>query len=130
LKKEYEGLHKEDLIKLKSQGLVVDDLIEMPLMSFSGDTKLEFLWEHPWITESKYLLIETTYIDDRKPREQAREWGHIHLDEVIEILPRIKAEKIVLMHISSRYGDHEAQKIIAAKVPPEYRERVIFFEGR
>lgn len=130
LKKEFLGLHKEQLVALKSKGTVVDDIEELPLMSFSGDTQLEFLWEHDWITQSKYLLIETTYIDDRKPVAQAREWGHIHLDEVIEALPKIQSEKIVLMHISSRYGDREAKDIIAKKVPPEHQDRIIFFEGR
>lgn len=130
LKAEFAGLRKEQLVALKSKGTVVDDVNEVPIMTFSGDSQIEFLWEHDWITQSKFLLIETTYIDDRKPREQARQWGHIHLDEVIELLPKLKAEKVVLMHISSRYGDAEAKKIIQQKVPAEYRERVIFFEGR
>lgn len=130
LKAEYEGLSKEKLVQLKSQGVSVDEVTDSPLMTFSGDSKIEYLWEHDWILQSKYLLIETTYLDSRKPREKAREWGHIHLDEVIELLPKLKAEKIVLMHVSSRYGDAEARSIIANKIPPEYADRVVFFEGR
>ena len=130
LKPEFQGLSREELITLKSRGMAVDQLHEIPLMSFSGDTKIEFLWEYEWISESQFLFIETTYIDQRKSVEQAREWGHIHLDEVLEALPRIKAEKIVLMHISSRYSDPEAQKIFASRIPPEFKDRVIFFEGR
>lgn len=130
LKAEYAGLHKQQIVELKAKGIVVDEITEVPLMTFSGDTKLEFLWEQDWITHSKYLLIETTYIDDRKTTEQAREWGHIHLDELIAVLPNIKAEKIVLIHISSRYGDHEAKKILDAKIPAEHRDRFIMFNGR
>lgn len=130
LKKEFEGLSRDELVALKSKGIAIDEIQEFPLMSFSGDSKIEFLWEEPWICHSKYLFIETTYIDDRKTIEQARAWGHIHLDEVIEALPRIHSEKIILMHISSRYSDQEAQAIIAKRIPKAYQDRVLFFEGR
>lgn len=130
LKKEFEGLGREELVNLKAKGIAIDEVQETPLMSFSGDSKIEFLWEETWICQSKYLFIETTYIDDRKTIEQARAWGHIHLDEVIEALPQIHSEKIILMHISSRYSDQEARAIIAKRIPKEYQERVLFFEGR
>jgi ribonuclease Z len=130
LKAEFLGLAKPELVTLKAKGTPVDEVTDTPLMSFSGDSQLEFLWEHDWITQSKYLLIETTYLDERRSRAQAREWGHIHLDELIEVLPQIQSEKIVLMHISSRYGDHEAQKIIEQKIPAADKERVMFFPGR
>jgi len=128
--KEFEGQSKDSIIRLKSKGIKVDTVQETPLMTFSGDSKIEFLWEEPWIVNSRYLFIETTYIDDRKTVEQARDWGHIHLDEVIQVLPKINSEKIILMHISSRYSDHEAQAIIEKRIPVEYKERVIFFRGR
>jgi ribonuclease Z len=130
LKTEYQGLSKQEIISLKSQGIAVDAVVDSPLMSFSGDTQIEFLWQHDWISASRFLLIETTYIDERKTTAQAREWGHIHLDELLEALPRIKAENIVLMHLSSRYGDREAQDILAKKIPPEYRSRISMFQGR
>lgn len=130
LKKEFEGLSRDELVALKSKGIAIDEIHEFPLMSFSGDSKIEFLWEEPWICHSKYLFIETTYIDDRKTIEQARAWGHIHLDEVIEALPKIHSEKIILMHISSRYSDQEARAIIAKRIPKAYQDRVLFFEGR
>lgn len=130
LKFKYLGLSKEALVDLKSKGTQVDDIIDTPLMAFSGDSKIEYLWEYDWILQSKYLLIETTYLDSRKTVEKAREWGHIHLDELIEILPKITSEKIVLMHISSRYGDEEAQRIVKSKIPAEYADRVMIFEGR
>lgn len=130
LKPQYAGLSKQELVTQKNSGITVDEIIEEPLMSFSGDTQLEFLWNQEWITRSKYLLIETTYIDDRKTTAQAREWGHIHLDELLEALPRIQSERIVLMHISSRYGDREAQKILEEKIPSHEKERIIMFNGR
>jgi len=130
LRIEFEGKSKEELISLKSKGISVDEIHETPLMTFSGDSKIEFLWEEPWICNSKYLFIETTYIDERKSVEQARAWGHIHLDEVIELLPKINSEKIILMHISSRYSDQEARAIIEKRIPKEYKDRVFLFEGR
>lgn len=130
LRKEFEGQTKEELVALKTKGIPIDTIDETPLMTFSGDTRIEFLWEAPWICQSKYLFIETTYIDDRKTIEQARTWGHIHLDEVITALPQIHSEKIILMHISSRYSDQEARSIIERRIPQDDRDRIVFFEGR
>ncbi len=130
LREEFTGLSKDQIIALKSKGTSVDDVKEIPLLTFSGDTKIEFLWEEPWIVESQNLFIETTYIDERKTVQQARDWGHIHLDELIEVLPRIKSKNIILMHISSRYGDQEARQIIETRIPEEFKDRVYFFEGR
>lgn len=130
LKKDYIGQTRESIISMKSRGIAVDEIHEVPIMTFSGDSKIEFLWEEPWILNTKYLFIETTYIDDRKTREQARDWGHIHIDELIDVLPNIQSEKIILMHISSRYSDREAREIISKRIPKEYLDRVLFFEGR
>lgn len=130
LKAELLGQTKTELMNLKKRGAVLDEVQEVPLMTFSGDTQIEFLWEHPWITQAKYLLIETTYLDDRKTKAQARQWGHVHLDELLEVLPKIQAEKIILMHISSRYGDQEALRIVRKRVPEEYRDRIMIFNGR
>jgi len=116
---------QDEIIDLRKKGTDIHDVSEVPLLSFTGDTKIEFLESRPWVLKSKVLFVEATYIDDRKTVEEARTWGHIHLDEVIPNLSRLECEKIVLIHFSSRYSRAEIHEILDKKIPPEHKDRVV-----
>lgn len=130
LKKEYSHLNQDQIIDLRRQNIDVQEWIHTPLVSFTGDTEIDFLDSRPWIKKSKILILETTYLDERKSIEQAKHWGHTHLDELIPRLDDIESEQIVLIHISSRYSDRDIQKIIQEKIPAKHRPRIAVFPGR
>ncbi len=130
LKPELEGFSQEQLKKLRVSGKEMTYKIETPLVSFTGDTQIEFLQSAPWIKKSKVLFLEATYLGDDKDIESARAWGHTHLDEIIPHLKELECEKIVLIHSSARHSMAEAQGLIQKKVPPEYHEKIILFPGR
>lgn len=130
LKPEFQNSTQAQIIEAKKSGVEVSQDIHTPLVSFTGDTQIEFLNQRDWVKHSKVLLIEATYLDEKKSRAQAKEWGHTHLDEIIENLDQITAEQIVLIHISSRYPTHEVYKILKQKIPPAHRERIVVFPGR
>lgn len=130
LKPEYHSLSENEMRSLRTSGAVIQELIETPLVSFTGDTQIEFLDSKPWIRKSKVLLLESTYLDARKSPEHARKWGHTHLDEIIPQLGSIKSERIVLIHLSSRYSMREAAEILATRIPSQDRDRVVLFPGR
>lgn len=130
LKPEYHNLSKEEIVELRRKRIEVSDVHHTPLVSFTGDTQIEFLDSRPWIRQSKVLFLEATYLDDRKSIERARQWGHTHLDEILPRLKDIESEQIVLIHVSSRYSDQEARRIISNRVPAEFHDRVVLFPGR
>lgn len=130
LRSEYQGLHKAELVKLKNEGIEIDEVFETPLVSFTGDTEIDFLHSRPWVKKSKILLMECTYLDDQKPIEHAKKWGHIHINEVLPLLKEIESEKIVFIHASSRYSDREAVRLLKEKIPVEYHSRIEIFPGR
>jgi ribonuclease Z len=130
LKPEFMGLTQDEIISKKRQGLEVSDIIHSPMVSFTGDTQIEFLDSRPWIRKSKILILEATYLDNAKTIEHARQWGHTHIDEIIPRLKDIESEKIVLIHASSRYSTPMALKLIAEKIPKEFHERVVLYPGR
>lgn len=130
LKKEFAHLKGQDIQKAKAQGQAVDEILETPLLSFTGDTQIEFLQMSDQARKSKYLLMECTYLDSKKSVEHARNWGHTHLDEIIPRLKEIESEKIFLIHISSRYSTREALEILKARLPNSEQDRVILFPGR
>lgn len=121
---------REEIVRAKKQGELIEEILDVPLVSFTGDTKIEFLFEKDWIRKSKILFLESTYLDEDKSIAKARQWGHTHLDEIIPYLDSIESEKIVLIHISSRYSFEQALNIVKRKVPKQYHERVEIFPGR
>jgi ribonuclease Z len=71
--------------------------------------------------------VEVTFWDQAKPVAAAREWGHLHLDELLEALPRLRNERVVLIHTSIRYSTAYLREMLAERLRPEDRERVVIY---
>lgn len=130
LKAEFQQLKGDEIRDLKARGMEVTELIETPLFSFTGDTQIEFLDLSPQVKKSRILFMESTYLDERKSVEHAKKWGHTHLDEIVPRLNEIESEKIVLIHVSSRYPTGQALDILKARIPKEHQDRVVLYPGR
>ncbi len=127
LKKEYQSLPQHELNKILKDNLEVSELSSIPVISFSGDTKIEYVLESEDVANSSILFIECTYIDQERNVERAREWGHIHLDEILENLSSFKNEKIVLIHFSKRYPLPYIREVLADKIPDDQKHRFHLF---
>lgn len=127
LKSEYLNLCKQTLIDLKQSGTEIHDLVEDIVFAFTGDTKIEFLDLSPWIKKAQNLFMEVTYFDEKRSIERAREWGHIHLDEVLPRLCEFECDNIIFTHISSKYSHEKARSILSAKLSSGDLERVHIF---
>ena len=130
LRPEFLHCSREEILQLKAKGEILQNTLERPLFSFTGDTQIEFLEQEDWIKDSQVLFLEATYLDTKKSVAHAREWGHTHLDEILPRLKDIRSEKIVLIHSSSRYSWKEAQSILKERLPANEQERVLLFPGR
>ena len=126
LKPLYAKFLPQELADLRRKNTAIEDFYDEPVVSFTGDTKIEFL-DTPTVRQSRVLLMEVTYWDKKKSVENAREWGHIHLDEVIPRLEEIKSEKIVLIHASARYTTAYLKEILDARIPEHLKTRVELF---
>lgn len=130
LRPEFRHLSRDEIRDLRAGGTEVAAMTEEILFSFTGDTQIEFLDLSPQVKKSKILFLEATYLDEKKTIENARQWGHTHLDEIIPRLKEIESEKIVLIHASSRYSTRYALEILQAKIPAEDQDRVVLLPGR
>jgi ribonuclease Z len=126
LKDEYKDLPPRELGLLRKQGHILDDYSEEPVLSFTGDTKIEFL-ESEDVRKSRVLVMEVTYWDKKKTVANAREWGHIHFDELLERIETLECRKVVLIHASARYNTAYLEQILAARVPEHLRDRFTLF---
>lgn len=130
LRSDLTGSSSQEIAKLKALGEEPTEERSELMLSFTGDTQIEFLDKTPEVAASKILLLEATYLDDKRLVANAKEWGHTHLDEIIARLDSIKSEKIVIIHSSARYTIDEAQMLLQKKLPKHERERVVLFPGR
>lgn len=126
LKAQYAKLSPLELGALRRAGEVLDEHLEENLISFTGDTKIEFL-ESDQARKSKLLFMEVTYWDSKKSVANAREWGHIHFDELLPRLESIEAERIVLIHASARHTTKDIRAIIEDRVPEHLKPKLILF---
>lgn len=127
LKKQWRGADQKEIIKARQRGENVETLEYSPEISFTGDTRMDFFKATDWIPSSRILVMEVTYWDEKKSISAAREWGHIHIDELIPLVPYFKGEKILLTHVSTRYKRQECEQILNQKVSPEWREKIEIF---
>lgn len=118
---------EEAIRAAKSRGEDPNEYYLDPLVAFTGDTQIEFLGRDPDVERAKVLFLEATFWDAAKPVAHARRWGHIHLDEILEILPKLRNERIVLIHASVRYPSSYLRKILREKLPKDEQERVVLF---
>lgn len=127
LKEEYKGLEREGLIDLRRKGVEIEEYAEIPLVSFTGDTRIEFLDAAPWVKQSQVLVTEVTFVDKAKTVENARFWGHIHLEELLPRLDALKCEKVVLIHISARYTTKYVREVLEDRIPEHWKTKVEVF---
>ena len=103
---------------------VHDDRLEL---AYATDTLVSVLDHAPELLQTRVLIMECTFLDERKSLADARAGCHVHLDEVIERADRFANEQIVMMHVSQIYRPDEVAGLLDARVPPELRRRIIPF---
>ena len=127
LRAELQGLPGARLGELRRLGIAIDELYEVPLLSFTGDTKSEVLERTPELQRTETLVVETTFLDDSVDVASARSMGHIHLTELIDRAPLLPRTDVVLSHFSARYRNEDVHRIIAARLPEELRPFIRLF---
>ena len=124
LKSEYLKLDRNEIIRKKESGEDLFISIDNPIVSFSGDTKIEYVLNNADVRNSKVLFLECTYIDEERDVRRAREWGHIHLDEIAAHADEFRNERLVLMHFSRRYSKKMILDMVEKKLPEHLKSRV------
>lgn len=117
LKEEFRELPQEKLRELRSQGTEITRQIDIPLVAFTGDTAPgEFLVRDEF-AEAKIVISECTFFEPEHG-DRARTGMHLHIDDIVRMLPIWKAEAIVLVHASRRTTIHYARERIEALCGP------------
>jgi len=98
-------------------------------LAYATDTLVQVLDHTPEILDAKVCIMECSFLDDRKNRDDARAGCHIHLDDLVERNELLEESTgtLVFMHFSQLYKPSEVPRILAARLSPSLVKRVIPF---
>lgn len=111
LKEEFRDLPQEKLRELRSRGTEITRQMEIPLVAYTGDTAPGEYLVRDEFAEAKIVIAECTFFEPDH-NDRARTGMHLHIDDIIRLLPVWKAEAIVLVHVSRRTTIHYARERI------------------
>lgn len=127
LRAEFASLEGQEIARRREAGEDLFQIVERPEVAYATDTLIEVLDREPSLYESKVLVLECTFLDERKDKAHARARCHVHLDEILERAERFRNEHLVLMHFSQFYSPDEVRAILRARCPKELGERIVAF---
>jgi ribonuclease Z len=127
LRPEFHGLPGPEIAARRLAGEAMLDHEDRLELAYATDTLVSVLDHSPELLTARVLILECTFLDDRKSLEAARAGCHIHLDELIERADRFANDHVVLMHVSQLYRPDEVAAILDRRVPPALRARIIPF---
>lgn len=127
LRPELHGLPGPEIAARRRAGEPVTDSEDRLELAYATDTLVTVFDHAPALLEARTLIMECTFLDDRKSLEAARAGCHIHLDELIERADQFANEHVVMMHFSQIYRPDEIAGILDARLPPALRKKIIPF---
>ena len=122
---EFEGMPGLEIADRRARGETVTRREELPLLAYPGDCSPEVFDAAPELFAARVLLIECSFVLPEDV-ERAREYAHIHLDDLAARAGDFRNEAIVVTHFSQRYTPEEIREALAS-LPAGLKERVIPF---
>lgn len=130
LKAEYLNLNSQQIVELKKQGVQIDYPLDIPIVTYLGDTQYVDFAKLDYIAKSKILIAECTFLLDEHT-DRAEAGRHMHIDEFAPLLQRMENEHIIITHLSQRISVAEAAKILKQKLPSNiYKKITILMERK
>jgi len=121
------GLPGPEIAARRRAGEEVSDYDDRLELAYATDTLVSALDHAPELYKARVLIVECTFLDDRKSLEAARAGCHIHLDELIERADLFENDHVVLMHFSQIYRPDEISALLDRRVPAKLRAKIIPF---
>jgi ribonuclease Z len=126
LKPEYTGLTGPQIVELKKQGVEIDYPLELPIVTYLGDTQYVDFSQLEYIVKSKILIAECTFYElDHSGRAAAGR--HMHINEFAELMEKLQNEHIIITHTTQRTPMREVRKLLKETLSPETYKKVILF---
>ncbi len=129
LKEEFVGLPQEKLRELRDRGVEITRILDVPLVAYLGDTAPGPPLLREDVRQAQIVICECTFVEPEH-RERASIGKHLHLDDIIEWLPLLECEALVLTHVSRRTNLASAKRLLAERAHKGDPGRVFFLMDR
>ena len=123
LKPEYVGLAGPQIVELKKKGTEIDYQLEIPIVTYLGDTQYVDFSQLKYIAESRILIVECTFYE-AEHSERAEAGRHMHIDEFAALLDKLQNEHIIVTHITQRTPMREIRRILRESLPEEKYKKI------
>ena len=125
LKKEYTELTGPQIVELKKQGVEIEYGIEIPIVTYFGDTQYADFGQLDYVANSKILITECTFYEDEH-RERADVGRHMHVDELATLLRQMNNEHVIITHVTHRTAMAGAKKMLRDALDKRDMDKIIF----
>ena len=129
LKSEYAGLTGPQIVELKKKGVQIDYPLELPIVTYLGDTQYVDFSQLDYIAESRILIAECTFYEGEHT-DRAEAGKHMHIEEFVTLMNKLKNEHIIVTHTTQRTPMREIRKILRKALPVEKYDKVVLFMDR
>jgi ribonuclease Z len=124
LKAEYGQLTGPQIVELKKQGIQIDYPLEIPIVTYLGDTQYADFSRLKYIVESKILIAECTFYE-AEHIERAQAGRHMHVNEFASLIENLQNEHIVVTHATQRTSIKEIRKTLKKALSPEQFKKIV-----
>jgi ribonuclease Z len=129
LKPEYVGLSGPQIVELKKRGTEIDYPVEVPIVSYLGDTQYVDFCQLPYVVASKILIAECTFYEEEHA-VRAEAGRHMHINELAHLLSCMQNEHIIITHTTQRTSISEVRRVLESALPVEVYAKVILLMDR
>jgi ribonuclease Z len=129
LKTEYLNLSGPQIVELKKQGVEIDNPLEIPMVTYLGDTQYVDFSQLDYIKKSKILIAECTFYETEHT-ERADAGRHMHINEFAKLLESLDNEHIIVTHTTHRTSLADIRKILKDTLSEKIYGKVILFMDR
>ena len=123
LREELIGMSREEIGRLRREGVKVDEPYARSLLFYTGDTDRGLLENCEAMFKSEVLMIECSFVMDGH-QDRAAQYRHIHIDDIADFAGRFENEYVVLTHFSRRYSRDEIRAGVRRRLPVSLHDRV------
>lgn len=116
-------LEQDEIARLRRTGEEITENAEELVLSYCGDTSAGAFEGEERLYETPLLMAELTYLSPEL-RDRGRQYGHLHLEDLVERRDRFRNQAILLHHLSRRYRPSDLRQAVDSSLPTELARRV------
>ena len=86
---------------MKARGEKITYTLDVPLVAYTGDTSMGETLLQDGVRDARVLITECTFFEQGH-RKRATVGQHMHMQDLVDVLPQLQNELVLISHVSRR----------------------------